>query len=42
MKTLSDIKTIAVHARATLVQDAMGVVALTVMLVVTLHVPSFF
>jgi len=41
MTTLLHIKSIATRARATLVQDAVGGMALFVMLVVALHVPTF-
>ncbi|WP_261385650.1 hypothetical protein [Tateyamaria omphalii] len=40
MTTLRHIKDIATRAEANLLQDAMGVAALTVMLVVGLHLPT--
>lgn len=40
MTTLRQIKDIASRAEATLLQDAAGAAALTVMLVVGLHLPS--
>ncbi|GGX61941.1 hypothetical protein GCM10007385_33800 [Tateyamaria omphalii] len=40
MTTLRQIKDIASRAEATLLQDAAGAAALTVMLVVALHLPS--
>jgi len=40
MTTLRQIKDIASRAEATLLQDAVGAAALTVMLVVGLHLPS--
>lgn len=42
MSTLIEIKAIASQARSTLVQDTVGAVALMVMLLVGLHLPSFF
>ncbi len=42
MSTLSEIRSIAADARSTLRQDAFGAIALMVMLVVGLHMPSFF
>ncbi|MEM9523795.1 MAG: hypothetical protein AAF982_07335 [Pseudomonadota bacterium] len=38
---LNDIKTVLVHSSDTLLQDAFGVLALTVMLMVFLHLPIF-
>lgn len=40
MKTIAELKTICHRQRACLVQDAMGVAALGVMLIVALHLPS--
>ena len=40
MTTLRQIKDIATRAEATLLQDAVGVAALAVMLVVGLHLPA--
>lgn len=39
MSTLHQIRRIAISAQGTLAQDAMGVAALTVMLVAGLHLP---
>ena len=41
MSTLSQIKSIAHRAQDTLIPDAVGLAALTIMLVVGLHLPSF-
>jgi hypothetical protein len=41
MTTLRQIKTIAVRSQDTLLQDAIGVAALMVILVVGLYLPSF-
>ncbi|MEL7164257.1 MAG: hypothetical protein AAGL96_02205 [Pseudomonadota bacterium] len=41
MTTLRQIKNVASRAQGNLLQDALGVTALTVMLVVALHLPSF-
>ena len=40
MKTLTELKLICERGRMTLVQDAIGVLALGVMLFVALHLPS--
>lgn len=42
MTTINQIKTIATRAQGTLLQDAAGFAALTVMLLVGLHLPTFF
>lgn len=42
MSTLLQIKSIATRARATLVEDTLGGMALVVILVVSLHLPTFF
>lgn len=42
MSTINQIKHLAVRSRTTLVQDAIGASALMVMLIVGLHIPSFF
>lgn len=42
MTTLRQIKDIAARTQGTLLQDALGASALMVMLVVGLHLPSFF
>ena len=42
MTTLHQIKDIATRSQNTLLQDAAGAVALVVMLLVALHLPSFF
>ncbi|MGA9252116.1 MAG: hypothetical protein WBV78_01815 [Roseobacter sp.] len=42
MSTLNQIKCVAERSRSTLVQDALGASALMVMLIVGLHIPSFF
>ncbi len=42
MTLLSEIRSIAAHARPTLLQDMIGASALIVMLLVGLHLPSFF
>jgi hypothetical protein len=42
MSVLSQIKSIASRSQATLVQDAIGASSLFVMLLVCLHLPSFF
>ena len=39
MKTITELKSICHRSRATLVEDALGAVALGVMLVVALHLP---
>ncbi|MFK7743997.1 MAG: hypothetical protein AB8B47_02995 [Roseobacter sp.] len=41
MTLLSQIKSIAERSHDTLVQDTIGAAALILMLVVTLHLPSF-
>jgi len=41
MTTLKTLKSIATRSQHTLVQDAVGVAALTVMMLVGLHLPSF-
>ncbi|WP_262386503.1 hypothetical protein ROLI_023260 [Roseobacter fucihabitans] len=41
MSTMSQLKSIAARSQATLLQDAAGVAALIVMLVVGLHLPAF-
>ncbi|MEP1354927.1 MAG: hypothetical protein ABJX32_20900 [Tateyamaria sp.] len=40
MTTLRTLKDVATRAEATLLQDVIGAAALTVMLVVALHLPS--
>lgn len=42
MSTLLQIKSIATRAQPTLLQDALGGMALVVILLVTLHLPMFF
>lgn len=41
MVTLLQIKSIALRSQKTLVHDALGLAALIVMLVVSLHLPGF-
>jgi hypothetical protein len=41
MTTIKSLKSIATRAQDTLLQDAVGAAALLVMLVVSLHLPSF-
>lgn len=41
MTTLKTLKSIATRSQNTLLQDAAGAAALIVMLVVSLHLPSF-
>lgn len=41
MTTLTKIKQIALRSQDTLINDAIGAMALVVMLVVGLHLPSF-
>lgn len=41
MTTLKTLKSIATRSHDTLLQDAVGVAALIVMLVVSLHLPAF-
>lgn len=41
MTTLKTLRTIAARSQDTLVQDAVGLAALVVMLVVGLHLPAF-
>ena len=41
MTTLKSLKSIATRSQGTLLQDAVGAAALTVMLVVGLHRPAF-
>ena len=41
MPPLSQIKLIASRTRATIVEDAVGGLALVIMLVVSLHLPTF-
>ncbi|MEL7093436.1 MAG: hypothetical protein AAFN94_17055 [Pseudomonadota bacterium] len=41
MTTLRQIKDVAFRAQSNLLQDALGATALTVILVVALHLPSF-
>ena len=42
MATLIEIKSIASRSVNTMMQDAIGLVALVVMLLVSLHLPVFF
>lgn len=39
---LREVKSALIQARGTLIEDAAGVVSLAAMLVVALHLPSFF
>lgn len=41
MTTIRTLKTIAARSQHTLVQDAIGVAALTVIMLVGLHLPAF-
>lgn len=41
MTTIRSITSIAKRAQHTLLQDALGVAALVVMMVISLHLPSF-
>ena len=40
MKTITELKSICLRNQATLFQDTLGVVALGVILIVALHLPS--
>lgn len=42
MKTITELKSLCHRNQATLLQDSAGVVALCVMLIVALHMPSLF
>lgn len=41
MTTIKTLKNIAARSRATMLQDAVGMAALTVILLVGLHLPAF-